>query len=44
MIEKKVVLIDGKRLAELMVEHDLGVATKNTYHVKTIDSDFFVDD
>ena len=43
MIEKKIVLIDGKKLAELMVTHDKGVAVKDTYQVKTIDSDYFVD-
>jgi restriction system protein len=41
MIEKKVVLIDGEKLASLMVEHNLGVATKETYRVKAIDTDFF---
>lgn len=43
MIEKKVVLIDGEKLAALMVEHNLGVATKETYLVKAIDTDFFDD-
>ncbi len=43
MIEKKVVLIDGEKLASLMVEHNLGVATKETYRVKAIDTDFFDD-
>ena len=43
MIEKKVVLIDGKKLAELMVEHNLGVSIKETYRVKAIDTDFFDD-
>lgn len=41
MIEKKVVLIDGIKLAELMIQHGLGVATKQVYEVKAIDSDFF---
>jgi hypothetical protein len=40
-IDPKVVLIDGKRLAELMIDFDLGVATARTYHVKKIDSDYF---
>lgn len=40
-IEKKIVLIDGKRLAELMVEHNVGVAVAKTYAVKKIDNDFF---
>ena len=43
MIEKKVVLIDGEQLAALMVKHNLGVATKAVYYVKTIDTDFFDD-
>jgi len=41
MIEKKVVLIDGIKLAELMIQYGLGVSTKQVYEVKAIDSDFF---
>ena len=37
----RLVLIDGARLADLMVEHDLGVSVAATYHLKRIDSDFF---
>ncbi len=37
----KVVLIDGERLADLMIEHDLGVSVAATYYLKRIDSDFF---
>jgi restriction system protein len=44
MIEKKVVLIDGKQLAELMIKHSLGVTVKQTYQVKTIDTDYFLED
>ncbi len=40
----KIVLIDGPRLAELMIEHDLGVSVAATYHLKRIDSDFFSDE
>ncbi|WP_027369202.1 restriction endonuclease [Desulfocurvibacter africanus] len=40
-IDSKVVLIDGKRLAELMIEFDVGVSTRATYQVKRIDSDYF---
>jgi restriction system protein len=43
-LQQKIVLIDGDRLAELMIEHDLGVSTVATYQVKRIDSDFFSDD
>jgi restriction system protein len=38
---KKVILIDGDRLAALMIEHNIGVATTQTYEVKRIDSDYF---
>jgi restriction system protein len=44
MIEKKIILIDGQKLAELMTKHNVGVATKDTYHVKTIDTDYFTED
>lgn len=40
----KIVLIDGARLAELMIEHDLGVSVEDTYQLKRIDSDFFEED
>jgi restriction system protein len=44
MIEKKVVLIDGKQLADLMIKHNLGVTVKQAYQVKTLDTDFFIED
>ncbi|MCX7020005.1 MAG: restriction endonuclease [Candidatus Sumerlaeota bacterium] len=40
-IDPKVVLIDGRRLAELMIDFEVGVATARTYHVKRVDSDYF---
>lgn len=40
-IDPKVVLIDGRRLAELMIDFDVGVNAAATYHVKRIDSDYF---
>lgn len=41
MIESKIILIDGARLASLMIEHDVGVSTSGVYEVKKIDSDYF---
>jgi len=38
---KKIILIDGQRLAELMIEYNVGVAIKETYEVKRIDYDYF---
>jgi restriction system protein len=40
-IEKRIVLIDGERLAALMIEHGVGVATVRTFAVKRIDNDYF---
>lgn len=40
----KVVLIDGSRLADLMIEHNLGVSVVASYHLKRVDSDFFADE
>jgi restriction system protein len=40
----KVVLIDGARLSDLMIEPNLGVSVVASYHLKRIDSDFFADD
>jgi restriction system protein len=39
----KIVLVDGNQLARLMIEHNLGVSVINTYEVKKIDTDFFVE-
>ncbi len=40
-IEKRIVLVDGKQLADLMIDHDIGVNTTQTYKVKRLDSDYF---
>lgn len=40
-IELKVVLINGKELAELMIENGVGVATRNLFELKKIDHDYF---
>ena len=42
-IETKIILIDGPRLARLMFDHGVGVATASNYEVKRIDSDYFTD-
>lgn len=42
--QNKIVLVNGKQLAKLMIEYDLGVSTVATYCVKRIDSDFFSED
>lgn len=40
-IDAKIVLIDGKRLADLMIDYDVGVTSVTTYQLKRIDSDYF---
>ena len=42
-IEKKIVLIGGEELAQLMIDHSIGVAEEATYTVKKIDLDYFED-
>lgn len=43
-IERKIILIGGRRLTELMIEYGVGVAVARTYPVKRIDTDYFVGD
>jgi restriction system protein len=43
-IENKIVLIDGKRLAQLMIEHSIGVSIDQSYDIKKIDSDYFLEE
>ena len=43
-IDSKIILINGSRLAELMIEHDIGVTPIAKYEVKRIDSDYFIED
>lgn len=41
LTNQKIRLIDGSHLAELMIEHNLGVSVKAVYETKEIDSDYF---
>ena len=40
-IDSKVVLIDGLKLSQLLIDYDVGVSTAQTYTIKRIDSDYF---
>lgn len=40
-IETKVILVDGRQLAALMIDHGVGVRTDASYELKRIDSDYF---
>lgn len=41
IIDSRLILIDGERLARLMIDHDVGVSTASRYVIKKIDSDYF---
>lgn len=43
-IEMRIVLIDGRELARLMIVHGVGVSTAATYEVKKIDFDYFIEE
>lgn len=40
---KTIRLIDGKELAQLMIEYGVGVITETTYEVKKLDANYFAD-
>ncbi len=42
--DARIVLIDGERLATLMIDYGLGVTLEATYEVKRIDSDYFAEE
>lgn len=40
-IEKKIILIDGARLAQYMIDYGVGVTEVRTYVLKRVDTDYF---
>jgi restriction system protein len=38
---QRVILIDGQRLAELMIQHNIGISLAYAHEIKRIDSDYF---
>lgn len=42
-IEKRIVLLDGAQLADLMIDHGIGMSDVATYTVRRVDSDYFED-
>jgi restriction system protein len=41
-IQNTIVLVNGAQLAELMIDHGIGVTLVNTYEIKRLDSDYFM--
>ena len=42
--DARIVLIDGEKLATLMIDHGLGVTLEASYEIKRIDSDYFAEE
>jgi restriction system protein len=40
----RIILIDGIKLADYMMDHNVGVSVTSTYEIKKVDSDFFEED
>ncbi len=40
-VSKKIVLIDGRRLSELMVRHNIGIIPASTFQFKSVDINYF---
>lgn len=40
-LTRRVVLVDGARLAELMIRHNIGVKVKESFQLKVLDRDYF---
>jgi len=43
-VQHRVVLINGQRLARLLIQHRVGVRTRQTYLVQSVDEDYFSDE
>ena len=43
-LDKKIVLIDGRKLAELMIEHNIGVDIQKIIEIKKVDNDYFMEE
>jgi restriction system protein len=42
-IDSKIILIDGELLAQLMIDHNVGVSLVASYEIKKVDSDYFTE-
>lgn len=43
-LTQRVILIDGQQLADLMIEHNVGVRLTRAVEFKRLDEDFFADE
>jgi restriction system protein len=42
-VQHRIVLINGERLARLMIQHEVGVRARQTYVLRSVDEDYFSD-
>lgn len=43
LTDRRIILVDGKRMSELMLKHGIGVSTKQTFVIQRMDEDFFLE-
>jgi restriction system protein len=43
LTDRRIVLVDGRRMADLMIKHQIGVSTKQEFVIQRVDEDFFMD-
>lgn len=43
-LDAKIVLVDGKQLAKLMIDYNVGVSKQEEYVIKKIDADYFTEE
>lgn len=43
-LDTKIILIDGEQMAELMIDHNVGVSPVASYEIKKIDTDYFLEE
>ncbi len=42
-VQQRIVLINGDRLARLMIQNGVGVRVRRSYHISSVDEDYFAD-
>jgi len=43
LTDRRIILVDGQRMSELMVKHGIGVSIKQTFLIQRMDEDFFLE-
>ena len=43
LTDRRIILVDGKRMADLMMKHQIGISIKQEFIIQRLDEDFFMD-